>query len=280
VNRCLSGFRMTAQLRRQALLMGLAVVLLGYALPGHAATYRPGAAVLVFNNLSTYSGYLLGRRAADQLALDLGATGQWRVVDRARTDEACQQRELRPPYAVAYMQAVGHALGTEVIFTGTVQKVEIDPVRGGVKVTILVEAFDQISGQSILATLASGEARANEEQAVPTDIVVNYALARACNEAAKAAEPVNTISGAVADPRDSLTATVKLPAGTTTPTGLRFLIYRAVNEGQETSAGKLIATAMVTRSTTGSCEVQILGRASELHTGDLAYSLSLAGQRR
>jgi len=59
--------------RRQALLMGLAALLLLSAAPSFAA-FRPGAVVLSFGNTSVYSGHLLGRRAADQLALDLGGT--------------------------------------------------------------------------------------------------------------------------------------------------------------------------------------------------------------
>ncbi|MEI6501501.1 MAG: hypothetical protein WCP21_10825, partial [Armatimonadota bacterium] len=140
---------------RQALFMGLAALLLMGAAPSYAA-FRPGAVVLGFGNTSAYSGHLLGRRAADQLALDLGGSGVWRVLDRAQTDRACEQRDLRSPYATAYLQELGHALGGDVLFTGTVQKLEVDPKEGKIAVTVYVEALDQVSGQTALATLQTG----------------------------------------------------------------------------------------------------------------------------
>lgn len=259
--------------RRQVLPPGLAALLLLALSPCHAG-FRPGAAVLSFQNTSVYSGHLLGRRAADQLALDLGASGLWRVVDRAQCDRACAQRDLRPPYAVAYQQELGHALGADVIFAGAVQRLEVDPKLGRIRVTVYVEATDQVSGQSILGTLQSGEARRNERTPEPTDVLIGEALARACGAVAEAAARSTGIIATVADPGDGKTVSLTLPPGAVVRSGYRFLLYRAVTEGGEHVPGKLIAALMAVETpTTATCRLKVLARAGDIHTGDIAVSV-------
>jgi hypothetical protein len=260
---------------RQALLTGLAAVLWLVATPCQAS-FRPSAAVPIFQNVSVYSGHLLGRRAADGLALDLGATGVWRVVDRAQTDRACQQRELTPPYAVAYMQELGHALSADVIFSGAIQKLEVDAKVGKIKVAVFAEAIDQVSGQSILATVQSGEARRNENAPEPTDVLIGKALADATQKiAARAAQSTGVIA-TVSDPGDGKAVTLRLPAAAAIQTGCRFLLYRAVVESGEHVPGKLIAALMVTTAGQDTCVTSVLAKSGDIHTGDIAVSVCCA----
>jgi hypothetical protein len=261
-------------IHRQALLMGLAALLYLAAAPCEAS-FRPGVLVLPFQNASTYSGHLLGRRAADQLALDLGGSGVWRVVDRADTDRAIQQRRLQPPYAVAYLQELGHALGGDLIFTGAIQKLDVEPKIGRLAITIYCEATDQVSGQSVLATAQMGESRRNDREPVPTDVLIGQALADACAKVAALAARNTGVVAEVSDPDEAKTVTLKLPAGASIASGSRFLLYRAVLEGQEHVPGKLIGSLMVTEVRGDQCTARVLARIGDIHSGDIAVSVCL-----
>lgn len=268
----MTALALHAPIRRQVAFVGLAALLCLLAAPCHAA-FRPGALVLNFNNTSVYSGHLLGRRAADQLALDLGATGAWRVIDRAQADRAAEQRGLLPPYAVAYLQEIGHALGGDVIFSGAIQKLDVDAKLGKLTVTVYVEATDQVSGQSVLGTLKTGEARANPAVPEPTDVLIGRALADATAKVAAAAALGTGAAATLADPGDAKTVTLKLAGQATVTTGMRFLLYRAVTEDGQPTPGKLIATLMVTKTGGDSATASVLARSGDIHTGDLAVSI-------
>lgn len=259
---------------RQALLMGLAALLYLGAAPCEAS-FRPGVLVLPFQNTSTYTGHLLGRRAADQLALDLGASGVWRVIDRGETDRAAGQRRLQPPYAVAYLQELGNALGGDLIFTGTIQKLDVEPKLGRLTMTIYCEATDQVSGQSVLATVQTGESRRNDHEPVPTDVLIGHALAEACAKVAAIAARNTGVVAQVTDPDEAKAVTLKLPDGANIATGSRFLLYRAVLEGQEHVPGKLIGSLMVTAVRGTECTARVLARSGDIHSGDLAVSVCL-----
>jgi len=238
-----------------------------------AASFRPGAAVLDFQNVCGYSGHLLARRAADQLALDLGATGCWRVIDRAQTRRASLQRDLHAPYAVGLMQEVAHALGADVVFTGALQKLEVNPKTGSVKMTLLVEAVDQVSGQSAIATVQTGEAARQESDPEPTDVMVGAALAAASALAAQAASVNTGLMLTVTEPGEGKTVRLKPAAGVEVRRGYRLLLYRALVEGDERGPGKLIATLMVTDTGGDGCKAQVLAKAGDIHTDDIAVSI-------
>jgi hypothetical protein len=257
---------------RQALLWGLAALLLiAPQLP--AASFRPGATVLDFQNESGYSGRLLARRAADQLALDLGATGCWRVLDRSQTRRAAQQRDLRAPYAVGLMQELAHAVGADVVFTGAIQKLEVNPKAGSVRLTLLVEAMDQVSGQSVLATVQTGEVLRRDRAPEPTDVVVGEALAAACALAAKVAAVNTGLLLTVTDPGDGKTVRLAPGPDVAVARGYRLLLYRAVVEGDERVPGMLIAALMVTNCGPEASQAQVLAKAGDIHTGDIAVSI-------
>jgi len=257
---------------RQALWWGLAALL--WAAPQlPAAPFRPGAVVLDFQNVSGYSGRLLARRAADQLALDLGATGCWRVIDRSQTRRAAAQRDLRAPYAVGLMQELSHALGADVVFSGAIQKLEVNPKAGSVRLTVLVEAVDQISGQSVLATVQTGEVLRRDRAPEPTDVVVGEALAAACALAAKAAAVNTGLLLTVTDPGDGKAVRLSPGPGVIVARGYRLLLYRAVVDGEERVPGKLIAALMVADCGPDACQAQVLARAGDIHTDDIAVSI-------
>jgi len=240
---------------------------------GAGAIFRPGAIVMDFQNISAYQGHLLGRRAADQLALELGATGAWRIIDRAQTRRAIQQRGWQAPYAVGLMQELAHALGAEIIFTGTIQKLEISPKTGLLRLALLVEAIDQISGQSALATIQAAEVPRQEKKPQPTDVLVDHALAAALSAAAKiAAKNVGQIL-TVMDPGDGKTVRLSKPAQESLQPGGRLLLYRPLPEGEERMPGKLIALLLLTECGPAGCQARVLARAGDIHTDDIAVSI-------
>lgn len=258
---------------RQVLVLGLAALLIPLVAASAAPAFRPSAAVLPFQNVSIYSGHMLARRAADQLALSLGGTGTWRVIDRTQTDRALQQRELAPPYAVAYLQEIAHALEADVVFTGAVQKLEVDAKLGLLKVTVLVEAVDRIAGQTLLASVQTGEVRRNETKPQPTDVLIGEALANALDKMAALAGRDTGLLTTVAAPQDGKSVSLKRSDNDTIHSGQRFLLYRAtVDDGQKTP-GKLIATVMVTDVSADSYKAQVLARSGDIHTDDFVVSI-------
>lgn len=262
--------------------VALGSMMLGWAVgpeAGAEPAHRPQVVVLCLQNSSNFGGRLLGRRAADQLAVDLGATGAWRVVDRAQTDRAAAQRDLQPPYAVAYMQQIGHALGGDLIVAGAVQRVEVDPRLGAVRVGLLVEMVDQVAGQAVMTVLQTGTVRRNAREPEPTDVLVGKALALASAEAVRASAVGLGFMGSVSAPSDGKTVQLKLPADAAAQTGQRLLIYRGVVEGDQRTPGKLIATAMISEITGESCRARVLGSAGDIHTGDLAVTLGRLEKR-
>ena len=180
------------------------VSLVGGAGAGRAgaaeADFRPQVVVLTGHNNSSHGGRLLGRRAADQLALDLAATGVWRVTDRAQTDRTAAQRDLQPPYAVAYLQQIGHALGGDLVVSSVVQRVEVDPRQGAVRVVLQVEIVDQVAGQAVMNTQYSGTVRRDAREPEPTDVLVGRALALAAGAAARASAVGVGAAGTITDP--------------------------------------------------------------------------------
>ncbi len=262
---------------RQVLSWGLAALLLT-ASQLWAAPFRPGAAVLDFQNVGGYSGHLLSRRAADQLALDLGATGCWRVIDRTQTRRAAQQRGLKPPYAVGLMQELAHAVAADVVFTGAVQKLEVNAREATIRLTLLVECVDQISGQRAAATVQVGEVTAREKAPAPTDVLVGEALATASAQAAKAVSVNTGLALTVTDPGEGKTVQLKPAAGVQVKSGYRLLLYRALVEGEERTPGKLLAALMVSEVGADTCKAQVLARAGDIHTDDIAISICARGK--
>lgn len=260
--------------KRAVLAAAVVVALLAGGQPGAAAVkFRPAVAVLTVQNLSNHGGGLLGRRAADQLALDLGNTGAWRVLDRAQTDRACRQRELSPPYAVGYMQAVGHALGADLVAGGTVQTVTVDARAGVARLALYVEIVDQVSGQLVVGAQQKAEARRDSAKPEPTDVLVGRALAEACAKAAKLSAAGPGAQGEVTDPGDGKAVVLKLADQAVLKPGQRLLLYRAITEGEERLPGKLIAAVMVAKSDATTTEARVLARSGDIHTGDIAVTI-------
>ena len=260
--------------RRLAHLTGLALgTLLLMLSPALAERTRPAVVVLPLQNLSNYGGKLLGRRAADQLALDLGTTGYWRVLDRAQADRACQQRDLTPPFAVGYLQEIGFALNADLVFSGAVQSVAIAPRTGEVTVRVYVEAVDQVSGQAALGTIQTATQTRDAAKPLPTDVLVGQALALACGAAAAFSAQGPGAQGELSDPADSKLVVVKFAPEVTLAAGQRLLLYRSSLDGDQRVAGKLIASLMVVEGKAGACRARVLGKAGDIHTDDLALTI-------
>lgn len=247
--------------------------------PVLAERTRPAVAVLGFQNRSGYGGKLLGRRAADQLALDLGLTGYWRVLDRAQCDRVCAERDLSPPYAVGSLQELGHALEADLVFTGIVQSVEISPRSGEVRTRLYVEAVDQVAGQPVLGVQQLAVEARTDKQPVATDVLVGRAMAQVCAAAAALSAQGPGVQGQVSDPGDGKVLTLTFADKVTLEAGQRLLLYRAVPEGDQRVAGKLIGSLMVVETKAGACRAKVLGQAGDIHTEDLAVTIGAPPKR-
>lgn len=258
-------------------LLSAALVLAACALPADdGGGFRPALAVLPMHNLSGYGGALLGRRAADQVALDFGSSGAWRVLDRAQSDRACQQREMTPPYAVGYMQELAHALGADLVCSGAVQSVEVDGRAGVVRLTMYVEVVDQVSGQMVVASRPAVVVRRSAGAPEPTDALVSRALAQAAAEAAELAAAGPRVQGEVTSPGSDGVVELAFVTQAGVKPGQRLLLYRPFAEGDVKVPGRLLAALMVIRADGSTVRAEVLGRSGDIHTGDLAVAVGPA----
>jgi hypothetical protein len=148
-----------------------------------------------------------------------------------------------------------------------------------VRLTVYVEAVDQVSGQLVVGTQQTATERRNPAQPEATDVLVSKALAGACAQAARATATGPGVQGEVADPRDGKTIALKLPEQVALKPGQRLLLYRPTLEGDERGPGKLIAAVMVTKSEAAATEARVLARGGDIHTGDIAVTVGEAPQR-
>jgi hypothetical protein len=177
------------------------------------------------------------------------------------------------------MQEVGHALGADLVFTGLVQALEVDARAGAVRLTLYVEAVDQVSGQLVVATRETASVRRSDSRPEPTDVLVTQALAQAADKAAETTALGPRAQGEVSDPRDGKTVAVKVEVTGGLRSGQRLLIYRPATEGDAQVPDKLIAAAMVMGGEGAIVEAKVLARSGDIHTGDLAVTVGDAPAR-
>ncbi len=234
---------------------------------------RPRLAVMQFHDYSEYQGHLLGRRTADALYVALQSTGRWRLIEPAAVRQACEDMDLRPPFAVGYQQALGHRVNADVIVTGRVEGVRISPAEGTVTVNLILDFIDRICGQSIMALQVSGSSRRGDGGPRPTDIIVSEALADACGRIVAITETVPACAAeVVAATGNQLTLQPRTDVPLTA--GDRLLLYRA--RGDEQSGAKLVAVLMVRRADAARVTATVLDRISDIYTGDLAVCVGPA----
>jgi len=180
-----------AQGRRRRSGSAAAYVLLLLALAAGQALAEPSsptptAAVYDFTEPVTWEGRLVGRRAADAVFLALTEEGQWAQADRVTLQRMCEREGIGPPFGVGHLQMLGERLSAPLAVTGLVEVFEVNPTRGAVQATLLVELVEAIGGASLTSVRGVSSARRSEEEVEPLAVVADRALAEAAGDVARA----------------------------------------------------------------------------------------------
>jgi hypothetical protein len=147
------------------------------ATPAQAQTTQQTVVVLDFAAAPGLDP-LLGRKAADGLAVELQRSGDFEVVPRARVEEVVAQRAgLQPPFNDTAQILLAQAVNASSIFSGRVIGVD---VRAGREARVVVEArqLDAATGDFINGTQVS-ETSEQKLQSVANEILIDEALNKA-----------------------------------------------------------------------------------------------------
>ncbi len=237
------------------------------SLAANEVKVRPVVAVLEFHDYSSYQEHLVGRRVADSLCAALTATGRWETVAPAAVRRAIHTMNLKPPFAVGYQQALAHAVNADMTVTGRVEGVKIDPAQGSVKVVLIADFIDRISGQSTMPVQVAGTAKRDINKPKPTDMIVEEALTQACQ---LLAEITRTLPLGLAEVTnvDGDELTLRADMNSSLVTGDRMLLFRKRSSGSREY--ELVACLMVNKLDGLSVRAKVLGKANDIYTGDLA----------
>ncbi|MFN3421063.1 MAG: hypothetical protein ACK40X_04985 [Armatimonadota bacterium] len=128
---------------------------------------------------------ILGRKAADAVALALADTTKYEVISRSEIEAAIQRLRLTPPLLLRQIFLLAKELDARFIVTGKVVRVVVDEKawRAGVQLQMLF--YDRylevpVNGAHVLATTPP-------RPGVTPDILVDHAISLAANQAVQQA---------------------------------------------------------------------------------------------
>lgn len=267
VAKCTSGL-VTAEVAILRPLFAAIVLLFLPALPALAQdAYQPPVAVLDFNDMSAYSGHLLGRRAADSVFLALKDGGGWTLIERRTVRQECHKLELEPPFAVGHLQQVAHLVGAHLAVSGLVKSCTVTAARASV--VLVVEVVDLPSGEIASRASCEGSAPAKPDQ--PIDLMVDRALAAAAANGAQRLGDFPRVMAAVALGAGGDALTLNAGSQTGVTAGLKLLVYHAGDGGKPT--GEPIATIRVASAQAAQSQCRVLASREAPGTGDIAVAV-------
>jgi hypothetical protein len=146
-------------------------------------------AILDFNNLSKYEGKMVGRRAADAVAMSLTtvAGDYFTILSRADLENKMEAEGISYPLDKVDMVRLGRDLGLDGIITGTVIQVEISHSNGATQAAAQVacQMFDISTEEPITGAVATGKSSPKYDYTGDIDILVDEALNKAAFQIAQ-----------------------------------------------------------------------------------------------
>ena len=165
--------------------------------PAAHAQGAPAQSVIVLD-FATGPGLdpLLGRKAADGLAVELQRSGSYDVVPRQRIEQAVdQQAGLQPPYNNTAQIKLAEAVNADSVFSGTVTAVNLTPGKAA-RVTIEVSQLDVITGDPINGTVVS-EPTEQKLGTLDNEILIDEAINKSVFAAVRAMRETTLPKGSV-----------------------------------------------------------------------------------
>ncbi len=139
---------------------------------------------------------LLGRKAADGLAVELQRSGSYDVVPRQRIEQAVdQQAGLQPPYNNTAQIKLAETVNASSVFSGTITAVQLTPGKAA-RVTLQVSQLDVITGDPINGTVVS-EPTEQKLGTIDNEILIDEAINKSVFAAVRAMRqttlPIGTV---------------------------------------------------------------------------------------
>ena len=166
-----------------ALVLSATVAFAGRALAQDKA--KLVAAVASFSEPREYQHRALGLRAALWVHKTIADSGRWQMVPRDRALALERRLGLSAPLQAGELQRIGTKLMAQLVVSGAVSDVRLDRRRRSVKLAVRIELTDVATGELLAAANAEGRAAASGKSPQPTDVIVEQALAAACDEACR-----------------------------------------------------------------------------------------------
>lgn len=189
---------------------------------------------------------LLGRKAADALAVELGRSGDFEVVTRQRVEEAVgKQAGLQPPFNDTAQVRLAQAVGARSVFSGRVGA--IDVVSGKLaRARLEVKQLDAATGDFINGTGVT-ETTEQKLQSVANEVLVDEAINKAAFSAVRSIKQTTLPEGQVLN---TTTDDVELSIGARNgvSAGQRYTVLRDVfNKAKQVTERVKIGELTVSR---------------------------------
>jgi hypothetical protein len=172
-----------------AFLVGFALLVGASSLQAQGKKRILEVAILDFNNLSKYEGKMVGRRAADAVAMSLTtlAGDYFTILSRADLEKEVEAEGLSYPLDKVDMVRLGRTLGLDGIITGTVIQVGISRSNGATQAAVQVacQMLDISTEEPITGAVATGKSSPKYDYTGDLDILVDEALNKAAYQIAQ-----------------------------------------------------------------------------------------------
>lgn len=196
-----------------------------FGAPVAEAQGAPAQSVIVLD-FATDSGLdpLLGRKAADGLAVELQRSGSYTVVPRQTVEETVsKQAGLQPPYNDIAQIKLAEAVNASSVFSGRVTGVQVTNGRSA-RVTIEARQLDVVTGDYINGTVVS-ESTEQKLGEVANEILVDEAINKAVFAAVRSMRQTTLPTGTVLNvATDEVVLSIGADAGVSV--GERFSVLR------------------------------------------------------
>lgn len=211
---------------------------------------------------------LLGRKAADGLAVELQRSGSYDVVPRQRIEQAVQdQAGLQPPYNNTAQIKLADAVNASSVFSGTISSVNINPGKSA-RVTLEVSQLDVITGDPINGTFVS-EPTEQKLGTVDNEILIDEAINKAVFAAVRAMRQTTLPSGTVLNVgTDEFVINIGADGGAST--GQRYTLLRdKYDPARNVTERRKIGEVTVTRVNASQSNARLSAGGTEgVRTGD------------
>ncbi len=250
------------------LLMALVTAFSSAPVQAQTQTAPPQTVVVLDFGVAAGLDPLLGRKAADGLAVELARSGEYEVVSRQRLEETVgQQAGLQPPFNDTTQIRLAQAVGARSIFSGAVAAVDITPGRAA-RVRLEVKQLDAATGDYINGTSVT-EPSEQKLQTVANEILVDEALNKAVFSAVRSVKQTTLPEGQVLNTTQN---DVELSIGTRNGVarGQRYSVLRDVfNKGRQiTERVKIGEITIVRTESDQAVGVLSAGGGAGIRTGD------------